>query len=83
MCRPVCRRLPPSTARPRFNVSVPALLNAVFLCKDGNDSASWSPYPNLAEGIRNRLVEAVGRLPREWLRPPQDGETFDTFEEGQ
>ena len=49
---------------PTFNVSVPALLNAVFLFKDGNNSALWSPYPDLAEGICNRLVEAVGCLPR-------------------
>ena len=49
---------------PTFNVSVPTLLNAVFLFDNGDNSASWSPYPDLAEGIRNCLIEGVGCLPR-------------------
>jgi hypothetical protein len=45
-------------------------------------------YPGMhihlfAPGIRNRLIEAVRRVPEAWLLPPQDGEVFDTAEEGQ
>jgi hypothetical protein len=70
---------------PTFNVSVPALPNHTFIYIDeeSNDSASWSPHPDLTDGIRDRLVNAVDKLPRKWLLPPQNGEVFDTYLEGQ
>jgi MULE transposase domain len=71
---------------PAFNVSIPARPGATFTHTDEmNDdlSASWCPHPDLETGIRNRLVLAVGRMPRAWLIPPQDGEVFDTVEQGE
>jgi hypothetical protein len=64
-----------------FNLAVPALPNATFVYADeeSDASVSWSPHTDLAVGIRNRLVDAVGRLPRKWLLPLQDGEEFDTY----
>jgi hypothetical protein len=57
---------------PTFNVSVPALPNHTFIYIDeeSSDSVSWSPYPDLADGIRDRLVNTVNRLSRKWLLPP-------------
>jgi hypothetical protein len=68
-----------------YNVSVPALPDAVFsfVDEDAEESASWSPHPDLPVGIRNRLVDAVGRQPRAWLMPPSDGELFDSHTDGQ
>jgi hypothetical protein len=69
-----------------FNLSLPARLdNKFFFIDEENDdvSVSWTPHPDLSEGILNRLVEAVGRLPRAWLMPPTDGEVFDSFQAGQ
>jgi hypothetical protein len=70
---------------PTYNVSIPALPNAVFsfVDEDAEESASWSPHPDLPDGIRNRVVEAVGRQPRTWLMPPKEGELFDSHTEGQ
>ena len=71
---------------PAFNVSVPARPDATFIYTDEMNhdlSASWCPHPDLEPGIRNRLVSAVGRMPRAWLMPPQDGEVFDTVKEGE
>jgi hypothetical protein len=67
-----------SRNEPPFNLSIPALPDAMFIYIDEerNSSVSWSPYSDLARGIRNPLVEAVGRLPRAWLLPPRDGEVF-------
>jgi hypothetical protein len=52
----------------------------VYVDEDNDDaSISWSSYPDLAPDIRNRFINAVGRLPKAWLMPPQDSEVFDTF----
>jgi hypothetical protein len=74
----------PGTSAP-FNLCSPADSNAVFsyIDEEAEDSVSWCPHPDLPIGIRNRLVEAVGRLPRAWLMPPKDGEFFDTAQAGQ
>jgi hypothetical protein len=42
---------------PTFNVYVPALPNHTFIYIDeeSSDSASWSPYADLADDIRGRL----------------------------
>jgi hypothetical protein len=67
-----------------FNLSRPARANAEFVFVDeAGDSISWNAHPSLAPGIRNRLIEAVRRVPEAWLLPPQEGEVFDTAEEGQ
>jgi hypothetical protein len=69
-----------------FNLSIPALPDAIFVYVDKNNddtSVSWSPHADLAPGIRNRLINAVSRLSKTWLMPPQDGEVFDIFEAGQ
>ena len=65
---------------PTFNLSVPALPGATFSYSnaDLDTSVSWTPHPDLLEGIRSRLVDAVSSLPRKWLLPPIDGEVFDT-----
>jgi hypothetical protein len=71
---------------PAFNVSVPARPDATFVYVDKTSedrSASWCPHPDLEPGIRDRLVIAVGRLSRSWLMPPEDGEVFNTMEEGE
>jgi hypothetical protein len=70
---------------PAFNVSIPALSDGLFSYHDEDldISVSWSPHPNLVPGIRQRVVEAVGRLPREWLAPPIDGELFDTVQDAE
>jgi hypothetical protein len=79
--------LPTASTRlePIFNVSAPALPNHTFIYVDeeSGDSVSWCPHPDLAEGIRDRLIDAVGRVPRKWLLPPKNGEVFDTYQEGQ
>jgi hypothetical protein len=79
--------LPTASTRlePTFNVSAPALPNHTFIYVDeeSGDSVSWCPHPDLEEGIRDRLVDAVGRVPRKWLLPPKDGEVFNTYQEGQ
>ena len=69
-----------SRHEPTFNLSVPALPGAIFSYSnaDLDTSVSWTPHPDLLEGIRNRVIEAVSRLPRKWLLPPIDGEVFDT-----
>lgn len=77
---------PLNRLEPAFNVSVPARPDATFVYIDElNDhlSASWCPHPDLEPGIRSRLISAVGCMPRAWLLPPQDGEVFDTVEEGE
>jgi MULE transposase domain len=68
-----------------YNLSYPALPGAVFsfVDEEAEESVSWFPHPDLPVGTRNRLVEAVGRLPRVWLMPPKDGELFDTAQAGQ
>jgi hypothetical protein len=67
---------------PQFNLAVPALPSAVFsyFNKDLDCIVSWSPHPDLLSGIRNRLIEAVGRLPRRYLMPPIDGELFENLQ---
>jgi hypothetical protein len=65
-------------------------------CKDGVPKAAMSGvytshqsyglilgYSLFPSWVFVNFVEAVSRLPRKRLLPPQDGETFDTFEEGQ
>jgi hypothetical protein len=75
--------LPTASTRlePTFNVSAPALPNHTFIYVDeeSGDSVSWCPHPDLEEGIRDRLVDAVGRVPRKWLLPPKDGKVFNTY----
>jgi hypothetical protein len=65
-----------------FNIVQPALPDAVYsYFNDELDcSVSWSPHPTLVAGIRTRVAEAVGQLPREWLMPPVDGELFDSVQ---
>jgi hypothetical protein len=56
----------------------------VYVDEDNDDtSISWSSYTDLVSGIRNRFINAVSRLPKAWLIPPQDGEVFDIFKAGQ
>lgn len=68
-------------SRTDFNLSVLALPGAIFSYSnaDLDTSVSWMPHPDLLEGIRNRVVEAVSRLPRKWLLLLIDGEVFDTL----
>jgi hypothetical protein len=65
-----------------FNLRQPAQPNSVYSYVDEglNCSVSWSPHPDLIPGVRDRLVEAVGRLPRSYLLPPFDGELFESFQ---
>jgi hypothetical protein len=67
---------------PQFNLAVPALPDAVFsyFNEDLDCSVSWSPHPDLLSGIRNRLIEAVGQLPRRYLMPPINGELFESLQ---
>jgi hypothetical protein len=71
--------------QPTFNVSVPTRPDRVFIIrnKEENLSTSWCPNPDLEPGIRNRLIKAVGRMPREFLLPPRDVKVFDTIEAGE
>ena len=64
-----------------FNLSIPARLSDpfYFIDEDNNASVSWCPYPDLSDSIRNRLVNAVRRVPRAWLIIPADGEVFDSY----
>jgi hypothetical protein len=66
-----------------YNLALPAVPGATYTYIAGEASVSWCPHPALVPGIRDRLIGAVGRLPKAWLMPPQDGEVFDTAEEGQ
>jgi hypothetical protein len=68
-----------------YNLSYSALPGAIFsfVDEEAEESVSWSPHPDLPVGTRNRLVEAVGRLPRVWLMPLKDGKLFDTAQVGQ
>jgi hypothetical protein len=70
---------PPAT----FNLAVPALPGALFsyFNEDLDSSVSWSPHPDLIAGIRTRLVDAVGKLPRRYLLPPINGELFESIGE--
>lgn len=45
--------------------------NAIFSYRDEDLDVvvSWLPHPSLAPGIRKRVVDAVGQLPRAWLVP--------------
>jgi hypothetical protein len=74
-----------SRSDPSFNVSVPALPDGLFSYHDEDldISVSWSPHPSLVTGIRQRVVEAVDRLPREWLAPPIEGELFDSAQDAE
>jgi hypothetical protein len=51
-----------------FNLSIPARLGDpfYFIDEDNDASVSWCPHPDLSDGIRNRLVDAVRRVPRAW-----------------
>jgi hypothetical protein len=64
-----------------FNLSILARLSDpfYFIDEDNNTSVSWSPHPDLSDSIRNRLVDAVRRVPRAWLILPTDGEVFDSY----
>jgi MULE transposase domain len=68
-----------------FNLSIPARLGDpfYFIDEDNDASVSWCPHPDLSDGIRNRLVDAVRRVPRAWLMLPADGEVFDSYQAGQ
>jgi hypothetical protein len=68
-----------------FNLTQPAQPNGVysFADEDLNSSVSWTPHPDLISGIRERLIEAVGRLPRSYLLPPFDGELFESLQAAQ
>jgi hypothetical protein len=68
-----------------YNLSAPAIADAVFsfVDEEAGESISWRPHPDLPVGIRNRLIEAVGRLLRAWLMTLKDGEYFDTAQAGQ
>jgi hypothetical protein len=67
-----------------FNVSLEPHDEAVFnYVNDQDEVTSWRPYPELPKGIRDRLVEAVSRLPRAWLMPLKDGEVFNTYQASQ
>jgi hypothetical protein len=65
-----------------FNLAQPALPNAIYSYTDEDldCSVSWSPHPDLISGVRERLIEAVGGLPRRYLLPPVDGELFDSVQ---
>ena len=64
-----------------FNLSIPARLSNpfYFIDKDNNTSVLWSPYPDLSDSIRNRLVNTVRRVPRAWLILSTDGKVFDSY----
>ena len=66
-------------------MSIPTRLDRVFIIRDKEEnlSTSWCPNPDLKLGIRNRLIKAVGRIPREFLLPPRDGEVFNTIKVGE
>lgn len=66
-----------------FNISLEAQNDAVSTFLNNDKIVSWRPHPQLPDGIRNPLVEAVGRMPRAWLMPPKTGEIFDTYQAGQ
>ena len=68
---------------PWFNISLEVKSDAVFSYVEGDEVISWRPHPELPDGIRNPLIDAVGCLPRKWLMPPKNGEVFDTFLAGQ
>lgn len=64
-----------------FNLVQPAQPGAVYSYtnEDLDCSVSWTPHPDLISSIRERLVDAVERLPRRYLLPPVDGEVFETL----
>jgi hypothetical protein len=68
-----------------FNLTQPAQPNAVYSYSDEDldYSVSWTPHPDLISGIRERLIGAVGRLPRSYLLPPFDGELFESLQAAQ
>jgi hypothetical protein len=68
---------------PWFNISLEVKSDAVYSYVKGDEVISWRPHPELPDGIRNPLIDAVGYLPRKWLMPPKNGEVFDTFLTGQ
>jgi hypothetical protein len=65
-----------------FNLTHPAQPNAVYsyVDEDLDCSVSWSPHPDLILGIRERLVKAVGCLPRMCLMSLFNGEVFETLQ---
>jgi hypothetical protein len=68
---------------PWFNISLEVKSDAVYSYVEGDEVISWRPHPELPDGIRNPLINAVGCLPRKWLMPPKNGEVFNTFLAGQ
>ena len=68
---------------PWFNISLEVKSDAVYSYVEGDKVISWHPYPELPDGIRNPLINAVGYLPRKWLIPPKNDEVFNTFLTGQ
>lgn len=66
-----------------FNLSHEVESDAVYSYVQDDEVASWRPHPELPESIRNSLINAVGRLPKRWLMPPNDGEVFNTLLAGQ
>jgi hypothetical protein len=50
-----------------------------FADEDRLCSVSWGLHPDLISDIRDRLVEAVGGLPRRYLQALIEGEVFDTL----
>jgi hypothetical protein len=67
-----------------FNQSIPACLSDPFnfIDEDNDISVSRCPHPDISDGIRNRLVDTVRRVPRAWLGLPTDREVFDSYQAG-
>jgi hypothetical protein len=80
-----CTRRRPPVWLQALNLAVPALPGVLFsyFNEDLDNSASWSPRPDLIAGIRTRLVDAVRKLPRRYLLPPIDGELFESLPEAE
>jgi hypothetical protein len=68
---------------PSFNLVVAARPGAVGDHVAREYSVARSTHPDHIADIRNRLVEAVSRLPGSWLTRLRDGEVFNTAEQGQ
>ena len=68
---------------PWFSINLEVKSDAVYSYVEGDEVISWCPHPELPDGIRNPLINAVSYLPRKWLIPSKNSEVFDTFLTGQ
>jgi hypothetical protein len=68
-----------------FNVCMGSHPDAVFSYRDDDLDVvvSWLPHPNLVPGTRQRVIDAVGLLPRAWLVPPMEGEVFNSAQDAE